>query len=158
VHWYASNVTKDLRAPDPNKADRYGVPWFYDDNRSAADQAAREDWIHETWLALDGPSVEDLLQMVAAKEPVKRTDPLSIAQVLDREKISRATFDRWWLPRLLELDPPGAYKIGGAWKVLPRALDELREERKTVRPGRPPTRTARRPLRPTKPSGDRLEL
>lgn len=145
--------------PDPHTADQYGVPWYVGgDDLTKEEQSHREFWIFETWMAMNGPTVEELLRMVAFDEPVKRTEPLTIAEACARETVSRSTFDRWWMPRLRELDPPGAFKIGGTWRILPRALDELREERATVRAGRPATtRRTRRPLQ-AKSTGDAWEL
>jgi len=114
-----------------------------------AEQAAVEDWIEA-----GAPSPMAMWLRLRGEAPPADDRPLTVAQAAARERVSEKTIRRR-LPQLAELDPPGAYKIGTAWRIVPAALDALRAPR-----GSEPGAGRKRPRRkapPSRPASTRWE-
>lgn len=78
------------------------------------------------WVEAGAPSPMQMWAELHGKPPVADSTPLTVAGAAAREGVAEKTIRRR-LPQLEAMDPTGAYKIGSAWRIVPAALDALRE-------------------------------
>ena len=106
----------------------------------------REEQNITRWIEAGAPSPMEMWQQLDGV-PHEDTVPLSVAQAAQRLNISVKSVRRR-LPALEAMDPPGAYRTSDStsapWRIIPAALDRLREQTVEPKPA-PPPRGRRKP-------------
>ncbi len=126
-----------------------------DDERIAA---MREEQHITRWIEAGAPSPMEMWQELDGV-PHEDTVPLTVEQAAQRMNVS-AKWIRRRLPTLEAMQPRGAYRTSeGArapWRIIPAALDRLREQTVEPKPVAPPR--GRRKPPPKKRSATRWEV
>lgn len=110
-----------------------------------------EDYAITQWIQGGAPSPLALWRQSQGMPSPEDDLPLTVKQAAARLKVHTKTIRRR-LPLLTAMDPPGAYKVGAHWRIVPAGLDALHEAAPASPTASPTRRPRARPsTRPTSP-------
>jgi hypothetical protein len=121
----------EVVSPDPFDRSPAGVEYWQE-------EVAIQDWIEA-----GAPSPMAMWLELQGKPAPPDDQPLTVRQAATREKVSERTIRRR-IHELAAMEPPGAYKVGTRWRIVPAGLDALREKPQAGRTKAPKRRRPRR--------------